>query len=243
MPHRHQPRPAASGSEAENSSFPFAAMNLRVGSRMQAQPPAKVSSERFYVQLIGYVNDLSLLITTPVTSQNVRLQLIEGDALVMRVFVNQCAYGFACDVLRVCKLPYSYLHTTFPVSVQGTVIRKAPRVKTKIIAKIRHAGATSDLPGVLANLSASGALLNARHALAGHADMLELEFKLRVHNMETSLTLKALVRSVFTDPAIDQTSADLAHFGLEFVDLQPSDQMALHSMVYQQMIENPESLV
>lgn len=243
MTHRHHPHPAASGGEAETSSFPFAAMNLRVGSRMQAQPPAKVSTERFYVQLIGYVNDLSLLITTPATSQNVRLQLIEGDALVMRVFANQCAYGFACDVLRVCKLPYSYLHTTFPVAVQGTVVRKAPRVKTKITAKIRHAGTASDCPGVLANLSASGALLNARHALANHGETLELEFKLLVHDIETHLTLKALVRSVFTDQTIDQTSADLAHFGLEFVDLQPSDQMALHGMVYQQMIENPQSLV
>jgi c-di-GMP-binding flagellar brake protein YcgR len=35
----------------------------------------------------------------------------------------------------------------------------------------------------------------------------------------------------------------LAHFGLEFTELQPQDQMVLQSMVYQQMIERPQSLV
>jgi c-di-GMP-binding flagellar brake protein YcgR len=51
------------------------------------------------------------------------------------------------------------------------------------------------------------------------------------------------VRAVFDDETLKQSGTSLAHFGLEFVDLQPNDQMILQSMVYQKMIEQPQSLV
>jgi len=129
------PTTPGSSANAPQSSFPFEAMNLKVGDRLQAQAPKKVSAERCFVRLIGYLQDLSMLITTPATVNGVRMQLMEGDQLVMRVFSSQNAFGFACDVQRVCKLPYNYLHISFPKDIQGTVIRKAARVKTKIIAK------------------------------------------------------------------------------------------------------------
>ena len=88
------------------------------------------------MRLIGYLQDLSLLITTPTTFNGVRLQLVQGDQLVMRFSSSQNAFAFAGDVQRVCKLPYSYLHIAFPKEVQGTVIRKAARVKTTIVASI-----------------------------------------------------------------------------------------------------------
>jgi len=247
MSHRHHGHPTGPANEGRDASqaqtFPFEAMHLAVGCCMQAQPPAQISTERFYVRLIGYVNDMSLMVTTPVTSQDVRLQLIEGDALVMRVFVNQCAYGFACDVLRVCKLPFNYLHLSFPREVKGTVVRKAPRVKSKIIATVRHPNVGADWPGVISNVSATGALLDARHGMADKGDLLELKFKLVLHNVETHLSVQAAVRNVFTDASIERTSSDLAHFGVEFLNLQPHDQMVLHGMVYQQMIEQPQSMV
>lgn len=165
------PTTPASSANVAKSSFPFEAMSLKVGDRLQAQPPTKVSAERCFVRLIGYLEDLSMLITTPATVNSVRLQLMEGDQLVMRVFSSQNAFGFASEVQRICKLPYSYLHISFPKKVQGTVIRKAARVK------------------------------------------------------------------------IQQSESSLAHFGLEFVDLQPNDRMLLQSMVYQKMIEQPQSLI
>ncbi|NCP82730.1 MAG: flagellar brake protein, partial [Rhodoferax sp.] len=82
----------AESHNTSNHGYPFEAMSLRVGDRLQAQPPSKVSTDRFYVRLIGYLQDMSLLITTPVSANGVRLQLIENDQLVMRVFANQSAF-------------------------------------------------------------------------------------------------------------------------------------------------------
>lgn len=232
------------GSNAPQGSFAFEAMNLKVGDRLQAQPPAKVSTERCFVRLIGYLQDHSLLITTPVTINSVRLQLMEGDPLVMRVFSSQNAFGFACDVQRVCKLPYSYLHISFPKDVQGTVVRKAARVKTKIMATVRtERERGADLTGVISNLSANGALMAGLRNMATVGDSIRLSFRLKLHNIEADLSVLAIVRAVFDDETLKQSGASLAHFGLEFVDLQPNDQMILHSMVYQKMIEQPQSLV
>jgi hypothetical protein len=236
--------PRESSASAAQNSFPFEAMNLRVGDRLQAQPPTKVSSERCFVRLIGYVHDLSMLITTPATLNSVRLQLIEGDQLVMRVFSSQNAFGFACDVQRACKLPYSYLHISFPKEVQGTIIRKAARVKTKIIVKVgTQREGTTDQTAVISNLSSNGALLDGRRTMAEVGDSIQLTFRLKLHNIEAQLSLLGLVRAVFDDEKLKQSGTSLAHFGLEFVDILPNDQMLLQSMVYQKMIEQPQSLV
>lgn len=231
-------------SGAAQNGFAFDAMNLRVGDRLQVQPPARVSSERCPVRLIGYLQDMSLLITTPVTANSVRLQMMEGDSLVMRFFSGQNAFGFACDVQRACKLPYSYLHIAFPAKIQGTVIRKAARVKTKIIAKVRNdKDSTNEHTGVISNLSANGALLDARRTVAESGDAMKLTFKLKLHNIETELSLMAVVRAAFDDENLKQSGASLSHFGLQFVDLSPNDQMLLQSMVYQNMIEHPQSVI
>ena len=226
------------------NGFAFEAMNLRVGDRLQVQPPTRVSSERCPVLLIGYLQDMSLLITAPATPNGVRLQMVEGDALVMRFFSGQNAFGFACDVQRVCKLPYNYLHIAFPTKIQGTVIRKAARVKTKIVAKVcNEKEATVAHTGVISNLSADGALLDARRTVAEPGDVLKLIFKLKLHNIEKELSLTAVVRAAFDDETLKQSGASLSHFGLQFTELGANDQMVLQSMVYQHMIEKPQSVI
>lgn len=237
-------QPTSPDPAATQNGFAFDAMNLRVGDRLQVQPPARVSLERCPVRLIGYLKDMSLLITTPVTANSVRLQMAEGDALVMRFFSGQNAFGFACNVQRVCKLPYNYLHISFPTKIQGTVIRKAARVKTKILAKICHEKeGTVEHTVVISNLSADGALLDAPRSVAEPGDTLQLDFKLKLHNIEKELSLTAVVRAVFDDEVLKHNGASLSHFGLQFTDLSANDHMLLQSMVYQHMIEQPQSVI
>lgn len=234
---------ADSGSLAPQGSYPFEAMNLKIGDRLQAQAPAKISTERCFVRLIGYLQPHSLLVTIPKTTNGPPLQLLEGDPLVMRVFSSKNAFGFACEVQKLYKLPFSYMHISFPREVQGTLIRKAARVRTKIIARVRtESSGNSELTGIISNLSANGALLDGRRDMAQVGDRLGLGFTLKLHNIETSLSLTAVVRAVIEDEALRQSGTTLAHFGLEFVDLLPNDQMLLQSMVYQKMIEDPQSL-
>jgi len=228
---------------SQQTSFKFDAMNLKVGDRLQIQPPAQLSPERFLVKMIGYVNNVSLLVTAPITTNGLRLQLIEGEKLVVRIFSSQNAFGFASTIEKICKLPFDYLHLSFPAEVQGMMIRKAPRVRTKIIASVTAAEQGADsASAMISNLSANGALLDARRSLAEKGDTIKVSFRVNLHNIDAYLTVNAAVRAVFTDEVVDGGGAALIHHGLEFVNLQPNDSVILQSMIYQQMIEHPHTL-
>ncbi len=219
-------------------------MNLKVSDRLQIQAPARVSSERCLVRLVGYVHGVSLITTAPTNAAGLRLPLIEHEQLVLRVFSVMNAFAFSCSVIRLCKLPFHYLHLSFPSEVQGTVIRAAPRVKTKIPAKVQ--GAQHDLedkPAFISNLSANGALLNGWRDLGVKGEQIKVVFHLTVHEMDITLSLGAIIRAVTLVETHDKRIAKIAHFGLEFVDMEPNEHMILQSFIYQQMIKHPETLV
>ena len=229
---------------AHDQRFPFEAMKLKVSDRLQLQLPEQLSRDRVVVRLIGYVSNLSLLVTMPRQSNGLRAELLEGDVIVARVFSSQNAFGFSAAVDRICKLPFEYLHLSFPAEVTGVVIRKAPRVRTRIICSVVSAAAGADgLPGVLTNLSANGALLDSRQALARQGEKVKLSFRLKPHAVEAMLTLNATVRTCYTDEAANDGAGGLVHHGLEFSDLQPNDALILQSTVYQLMIEHPKSVL
>jgi hypothetical protein len=212
-----------------DGGFGFHDMRLRVGSRIQLQLPASLGAERHIVRLLGYLDNASLMVTTPMHN-GVRLPLQEHDKIVARVFASQKAFGFDCSVVRVCKLPYHYLHLSWPEKIQGAVVRKSPRIRTRIIASITKPD------------SADGALVRARQQLAEKSQTILLSFRVNIHNMEALLTTKAVVRNVFTEE--DKEGADpLRHqHGVQFLDLQPNDKVILQSLIYQQMIEQPNTV-
>lgn len=234
---------ASQSSNTAQRTFPFEAMKLKVGDRLQIQPPALLSPERFIVRLIGFLNNVSLLVTAPIDARGMRVQLVEDEELVVRVFSSQNAFGFPCSVRKIYKSPFDYLHLSFPTQVQGMMIRKAPRVRTRIIAAVN-----TDKPGeestsaIISNLSVSGAQLDARRNLADKGACIRLSFRVNVHNMDAYLTVNAAIRSIFGDDAFDPDSSGMIHHGLEFVDLPPNDSVILQSMIYQQMIEQPNTL-
>lgn len=228
----------------QQGNFEFKTMNLRVGDRLQIEPPAKLSKERFVVKLIGYVEKVSLLVTPPM-DKGLSLPLLEGENLIMRVFSSQNAFGFASTIKRVCKSPFEYLHLSFPEEVQGMMIRRAPRIKTKIVATAApdtQNGEAGVSPAIISNLSANGALLDSRKGLAEKGGKLKVSFRVNLHNIDALLQVNAVVRAVFTDEVVDGNGAKLIHHGLEFVNLQPNDSVVLQSMIYQQMIERPHAV-
>ena len=240
---------AAPHADTQDRPYPFAAMNLKIGDRIQLQLPELLSRERVIVRLIGYVSNLSLLVTVPRGVNGLRFGLLENDTVVARIFTSQNAFGFSATVNRIIKLPFEYMHLDFPNEVKGVVIRKAPRVKTKIICSVaaEQSGAEG-LSGMLVNLSANGALLDSRRALAKKGETIKLSFRIKLHAVDALLTVSAIVRAQFSDEIpsherFDSVPPHVTHHGLEFVDLSPNDSLILQSMIYQQMIEQPKSVL
>lgn len=230
--------------DTPETGFSFQDMRLRVGDRIQLQPPATVSQERYIVKLIGYLDNASLLVTAPLEN-GLRVPLRDNDKIVARVFTSQKAFGFTTSINRVCKIPYDYLHLDFPESIQGSVVRKSPRVRTKIITSVSRGEETDEnnrQSGIIVNLSADGALLRARQPLADKGQSLRLAFRVNLHNVDAFLTVNAIVRSLFRDEGSDTHGTPLHNHGIQFLELRPNDSVILQSMIYQQMIEQPQSL-
>jgi len=229
---------------AQENTFQFSDMRLKVGDRLQLQPPAQVSQERFIVKLIGYLENSSVLVTTPY-HDGLRLPLREGEKIIIRAFSGQNAFGFSSTLERICKLPFEYLHLSFPATVQGMVVRKSPRVRIKIIASIVNQdrdGEDRTFSGIVSNLSISGALLNARHPLGEQGDHLKVAFRVHLHQVDAYLTVDAVIRAVFSDAASEDAAPAQIHHGLEFQQLSPNDRMVLQSLIYQHIIENPHNI-
>ncbi len=240
LPGEPEKESKAPGEEA----FLFADMRLKVGDRLQIQPPAQLTQERFTVRLIGYLDGQSILVTPPYAN-GLRLPLQEGETIIIRYFSGQNAFGFSATINKISKLPYEYFHLSFPEAVQGMIIRKAPRVRTRIITsvlKTDQAPGTDPKSAIIANVSASGALLDGRQPLGAKGDVLRLAFRVHLHNVDALLSVNGVIRAVFEDDNPNPGRPAFIHHGIEFQDLEPNDSVILQSLIYQQMVENPHAL-
>jgi c-di-GMP-binding flagellar brake protein YcgR len=224
------------------SQYSFQDMRLKVGDRIQLQPPAWIGQGRHVVKLIGYLDNVDLLISAPLEN-GMPVPLRENDRIIARYFSSEKAFGFSCTVQRVCKIPYHYLHLSFPDRIQGAVIRKSPRIRTQLMAAITKTDSNdSSKSGVLVNLSANGAMLRTQQPLLMQGDKIQIAFRVKLHNVGAHLTLNAIVRSMLREEPKHGLSEAAYNYGLQFQDLPPNDSVILQSLVYQQMIEQPQSL-
>lgn len=222
--------------------FAFKDMQLAVGDRLQVQVPAHLKVPRTYVRLIGHHDKKSLVVTAPM-HKGARVPLIDNELLVVRAFTRQSAFLFNCAVLRVCRLPFDYLHLSFPTEIKGTVIRKATRVRAAVPVEV--VGGSAEHPGgsVMENISASGALVIAPAPLGNKGDALRLRFTLEVHGCPSDVELDARLRYLdLSSEANDLGDVTYQH-GFEFENPEIPMLMLLKGYVYQQIIEQPNSLV
>ena len=238
--------PEQTGEEEDSTRFTFNDMKLKAEDRLQLQPPEHLTRERFPVKVIGFLRGISLLVTAPVTTEGFRLQVLEGERVIMRSFLGQNAFGFECTIMRICKSPYEYLHLSFPDAIQGIVIRKAPRVKTRIIASVQSnnpGNANEPTSALISNISANGLALDSQRPLGKKGDIINLSFRVNLHKIDALLSVKGLICAVLSGDAVNASNPDFIRHGIEFRDLQPNDRVILQSMIYQNMIENPHHMM
>lgn len=228
----------------DDSQYTFDDMKLRVEDKLQLEPPVMLSRERLLVKVIGFIRGVSLLVTTPTLPNGQRLQIMENEKVIMRSFSGKNAFAFASTVMKVNRIPYDYLHLTFPDNIQGLAIRKTARVKTRIIAAVQNSTETGEqVSAIISDISATGVSLETKRRLGEKGDVLSLAFRVQLHNVEALLSVKGVIRAVLSDDSTDIAKLEYNRYGIELQDLQPNDSVILQSMIYQQMIENPQKLV
>lgn len=225
----------------EFRKYRFEDMKLRVGDRLHLQLPARVTTERLTARVIGFVDGRVLLITMP-ESRTGRMRLVEGEEVVVRAFCGSTAFGFKSTVQRLLLTPIEYVHLSFPGNIQGVTIRKSPRVRIQVQVKVQVPG-RPEAAGSITNISATGALVDTPRPLGEPGDRIQVAFHLRLFDLDLGIDTGAVIRSVASDPNPAPGATGAHHHGIEFEDLKPNDRLALYSLIYQQITDNPESVI
>ena len=212
-------------------------LQLKVGDAIQVQLMAEQNETRYMVRVIGYQPGVSLLIGTPRANGNILL-MREGQLMTVRLLTGNAVYGFESRVLRACSSPFPYLHVAYPKEFASTVVRKAQRASTHVIASVenpeRSGGTKEPVPVVIGDLSVAGASLLAPAPFGEVGDVIMIRTKLTVGGIERYLSLAAMIRGVRVREEAGSDSARYRH-GVEFQLLGPDDQLVLHGYVYEQI--------
>jgi len=236
--------PAPSREDKSSTQFTFDDMKLRVEDRLQLEAPAKLGRERFSIKVIGFLRGISLLVSTPITANGLRLQLLENEAVVMRSFCGQKAFAFTCIVKQSEKKNTDYLHLSFPENIQGIVVRKAPRIKSSIIATVHNVKASiNETAALISDISSTGLSLDSDQELGNKGDTLEIVFRIQLHQIEVLLSIHGVIRAKIGIDNFNFSTPSILRYGIEFQDISPNDSIVLKSMIYEQMIDNPKRLM
>ncbi|WP_297325072.1 flagellar brake protein [Nitrosomonas sp.] len=234
---------AARQTHSDKIGFNFESMQLKVGHKLQlklsssAKKTSGETNNSFYrAALIGYVQDVTLIVSMPASNQLTGESFLEGDQILVRLFSGKCVFSFTAYVDKIIKIPFKYLHLSFPKYILGQTIRKSRRVKCNIPAS----AADNLIPLTITDISTTGAEINATCLLGEPGTTIMLSFAIQILDKEVPLTIKSTIRSV---RQINENNQKISCFGIEFTELESGQASSLHSFIYQEIVENPHHTV
>ena len=230
--------------ELKPQEFEFETMNLQVGVRLQFMTHRQMKPVQYFSTLIGYVKDEYIIVKIPLEN-GAPIALSEGERVTIRVFsgVNVCS--FVSTVERVFQRPLSYVHLSFPTSIQGTSLRGAMRVKAEIpvrVTSMKKPGMPVDC--MLVNVSVSGARIESQQPLPPDDEVVGLAFSLTTppDNQQVPVETLATIRNVTTGTAAPD-KANVFSYGVQFIDLDPVHYTLLQNMTYEALLADRLKIV
>lgn len=229
-------------SDSENSAsrqFNFDDLKLKVGDKLQiklncTQRQANRGNTNGYsaANVIGYVQDKTIIITIPNLDSHSGSTWLEHDQVLVRFFNGQHIFSFSVFVEYIAKLPFRYIHLSFPKQILGQAIRNSVRIRSDIAAEVKSNQDTHS--GQITNLSFTGAEISVHADLGESGSTVDITFGIGYQEI-APLSLRAVIRS----SRISQNDSDQLIYGIEFVDLTPDQIVALRSHIYKEILDNP----
>ncbi|MGH8029790.1 MAG: flagellar brake protein [Arenimonas sp.] len=214
---------------------PAADLNLQVGEALQIQFMDDETRGQFYVKVIGFLPERSVMVTTPEKGGQA-MSVREGRAVLARSFSGEHARGFTCMVQRSCTQPFAYLHLSYPSKIETMMERQSSRVRSALAVSVRPEGTAPDardIPAVIRDISITGAQLLASAPVGHSGDRITVRARLPLARIgDHAVDLPALVRSAQEETEVHDS---LWHFrcGIEFAPLDPQTTLTLRAYLYE----------
>ena len=200
-------------------------LNLKIGMPLYIQRMRTDGiTEVLLCHLVGFGDGQELIVQPQDDSSFACLKV--GDQITTRMSVDDSRYAFSCKILTLNEHPHSHIHLSYPEEISGIMKRAAPRFHMNLPIRLSlHIGA--DIVSVLiSDISSTGACLLAETPLGGHADILNIEF--RVPFDQTLLTLPCVVRYVLTE---QDNGKHYYRHGVVFEFVSDEDQWQLNQFI------------
>ncbi|MCW9030607.1 MAG: flagellar brake protein [Gammaproteobacteria bacterium] len=210
-------------------------LRQNVGDTLQLQFSPNKKDERFYVKLIGFLENKSILVTTP-RSDGVPLRIPAEQKFIVRMISGNSAQGFSAQAIHATSHPYPHLHLTYPKDLESITVRKAERVNCKLIVTVQNVeseNTTDDgRSASMQDISTAGSQLLSNDTLGEVGDTITINSKVTVADIEQYLTISGKIRRAVEK---ENSKSGKYEYGIEFILLEDKDKLLLHGFVYEQM--------
>lgn len=215
----------------------FEALKLHAGYPLQLQlvgPGGKPL--RYSCKLIGYAPGKSILVSPPQANGKL-VRLVGGQKIQARLMVANGMCLFATNIETLATSPYPILHLSYPASVSFKGVRNATRVDVRLAATAHNDTAleSSEISGVIADISITGARLELASDIGAIGDELTLSAPISIGSIERTLSIHAIIRSRIERSTREYDEKLPAVYGVEFIEDNEDELLTLYAYVYASM--------
>ena len=215
--------------------FPPSGIKPQIGERVQLHLLNRNLQTYYSARLIGYIKNLSILVTTPMIAGN-PLILVDGEQVEVRMVTGSNIYAFQTSIQRLCISPAHYMHLDYPAEVRVQKLRKSPWARVNLGVTVTNAQGGHEAAR-LVNLSTDGAQLHAPATLGETGKALRLSFHATMDELGTTLNLDATILHVHAPQAGREAEADILEYGIAFRNVAVTDALWLKGLVYRHIAE------
>lgn len=148
-----------------------------------------------------------------------------GLNFVIRGFNGRYAYAFTSRVILAREKPFSYVHFSYPQSVEYKIVRHFLRVSVTQPATATTSDG-SPVAVTMLDLSASGSMVDSPATLGKTGDRVHLAFTVPIEEQEVNLSVTAVIRNIY-----QADDAGRGRIGLGFEDVSQNDNLILHYFI------------
>jgi len=214
--------------------FPPNGIKPQMWEIVQIRLPERDGQPHYFTRLVGYIRNVSILVTIPRVHHQ-PLGMVEGERTEVRMLTGRNIYVFDAQVIKACLAPAPYMHLSFPDKVQRQSLRKAPSARANLPVTVENGGARAE--GVIANLSAAGARVDAVASLGAKGQNVMLAFQVDLDGMKRTMSLSAQIMHLRVPEPKAKAAAGQVEHGVEFQDVSEEDGLWLRCLVYKRIAE------
>lgn len=218
-------------------------LNLHIGDPLVLVDNSGPAAVRHGVRVIGYMEEKSLMVTTP-RVRGAPLLVKEGQVFGVRLRESNRVVGFTTHVIKSHQSPFPYLHLHPPAEMESIVVRGEPRINMQMLVSVaRLEGeqlASEARPVMLSDLSTTGCRLLSSAPIADPETRVRIAARLKVAEVSRDLVLKGTIRSISHVRAEEGMGGDSYQHGVAFSDRDDDALIVLEAVLYEHMARQLE---